>query len=484
MTDFLGAPATTTESDATALAGSANSFVLLPAGAGKTELIARAVGIAGATGRQLVLTHTHAGVHALRARFNRLGVSPASYTLGTIGGWALKWSASYPGISGVVRAEPKTDGDWHEVYVGLRRILSNSNLTRAIGQSFGGVFIDEYQDCTLSQHEPVKQLATLLPVRVLGDPLQGIFRWTKEAIRWSADVDGTFSALDIEALPWRWQDSNLKLGEWASDIRSALIEGDPIDLRDAPVSWVSKLDRPEQILTLKDLADVQGETVAALFKWAPPCYRLAPMLGGLYGAMDEVESRDLVQRAAELDAAADGIRAAATLADIALSCFTRLPPSVRNAQKRLSEGKIPQLTTKSPIPDLITALRTAAESPTPASFARVAGEFEALTSPFVHRPDFWESFVRSLDIWESEGLSTCSEAVELVRQRTREHGRESRVRTISRPVLVKGLEYDHSVILSLDGFDAQDFYVAATRGRSSLTVFSDSPTLQFPKPEL
>ena len=61
--------------------------VVLPAGAGKTELIARATCFASETvGRQLILTHTHAGVHALRDRLARLGVAPQSYTLTTIAG--------------------------------------------------------------------------------------------------------------------------------------------------------------------------------------------------------------------------------------------------------------------------------------------------------------------------------------------------------------------------------------------------------------
>lgn len=43
------------------------AVVVAPPGCGKTELIARAVGCCPSDSKQLVLTHTHAGVDAIRA---------------------------------------------------------------------------------------------------------------------------------------------------------------------------------------------------------------------------------------------------------------------------------------------------------------------------------------------------------------------------------------------------------------------------------
>ena len=94
-------------------------------GGGKTELIARATCFASETaGRQLILTHTHAGVHALRARLARLGVAPQSYTLTTIAGWALKWALHYPSVSGLRITQPDTPDEWNAVYEG--RLSSSS----------------------------------------------------------------------------------------------------------------------------------------------------------------------------------------------------------------------------------------------------------------------------------------------------------------------------------------------------------------------
>ena len=127
----------------------------------------------------------------------RLGVPPQSYTLTTIAGWALKWAGHYPTISGVRNAQPTDTSEWNAVYEGARRVLANPHLAGSVRASYGGGFVDEYQDCTLHQHEISLALSELMPLRVLGDPLQGIFGFTKEPILWSRDVEPSFQALKV-----------------------------------------------------------------------------------------------------------------------------------------------------------------------------------------------------------------------------------------------------------------------------------------------
>lgn len=70
--------------EAQTLADSVRGFVVAPAGCGKTFLLAEAVSIS--VGRQLILTHTHAGVRAIRGHLERQAVSPAKYGVITIDG--------------------------------------------------------------------------------------------------------------------------------------------------------------------------------------------------------------------------------------------------------------------------------------------------------------------------------------------------------------------------------------------------------------
>lgn len=57
--------------EAADLIGLGNAAIVAPAGHGKTELIAN---VAALGRRALILTHTHAGVHAIRSRMKRLGI--------------------------------------------------------------------------------------------------------------------------------------------------------------------------------------------------------------------------------------------------------------------------------------------------------------------------------------------------------------------------------------------------------------------------
>jgi len=48
---------------------------------------------------------------------------------------------------------------------------------------------------------------------------------------------------------------------------------------------------------------------------------------------------------------------------------------------------------------------------------------------------------------------------------------------VSRPLLVKGLEYDHVIILNPEKYSAQELYVALTRGSKSVTIISNTVVL-------
>jgi hypothetical protein len=140
---------------------------------GKTEQIARAVGISDQ--RRLILTHTHAGVDALTRRMQKLGISYGKYRISTIAGWCLRFAAAFPQRSGILATVPTTQAEWDAVYIAGAKLLDSGAVDGVLLASYGGCFIDEYQDCTLLQHNVVWRLANLLTTCVFGDPLQAIF---------------------------------------------------------------------------------------------------------------------------------------------------------------------------------------------------------------------------------------------------------------------------------------------------------------------
>jgi len=74
--------------------------VSAPAGCGKTQVIAAALTRQAGPKPILVLTHTNAGVMALKGRLDKAGVPPSAYRLSTLDGWAMRLIGTFPIRSG------------------------------------------------------------------------------------------------------------------------------------------------------------------------------------------------------------------------------------------------------------------------------------------------------------------------------------------------------------------------------------------------
>ncbi|WP_340638465.1 UvrD-helicase domain-containing protein, partial [Pseudomonas viridiflava] len=74
--------------------------ITAPAGCGKTQLISDTLPAHGQDEPILVLTHTNAGVAALRRRLKRAGVPVSAYRISTIDGFAMRLIAKFPSRSG------------------------------------------------------------------------------------------------------------------------------------------------------------------------------------------------------------------------------------------------------------------------------------------------------------------------------------------------------------------------------------------------
>ena len=209
--------------------------IIAPAGYGKTEEIAEAVH--ACDGNQLILTHTRAGVAALRDRMKRKKVCPDKYEIDTIASFCLKWCKAYPSTAQVQIPKKMNEINYQDIYKGTGKVFSHYWAKLVLEQTYAGIFVDEYQDCTESQHEVFMMLENLIPIRIFGDPLQGIFYWVKDdkIVNWNSF---SFKVITPLTTPWRWEKTNKELGKLLDNLRRTIIvalEGKSVTINIADV---------------------------------------------------------------------------------------------------------------------------------------------------------------------------------------------------------------------------------------------------------
>lgn len=461
---------------AAAMLNATRAALVAPAGCGKTHLIAEAVSAYRGSSKQLVLTHTHAGVDAIRTRLKKFKADHRRYRIETIAGWSLRMASSFPQLSKLASTRPIA-GEWEAVYAAAALLLQVSVIRSVVAQSYDGLWVDEYQDCTLAQHAVVMSLAEIIPCRILGDPLQGIFSFG-ELVDWDRDVTPNVSSLFEATTPWRWCDSNSTLGTWLQGVRSSLLAGQDIDLRGAPISWRTQGTgnaQQAQLAVCRDVGSNNTGSVIAIHKWANQGHAVAQRLNGMYTSIEEAECAALLKAAAAIDASTGFARAVALL-DFASACMTKVGSDLANTRAAFEQERFPR-NRRAEISPQFEAI---------CGLARNGGFDEVLAcvhclgehpNSVLYRRELYDEMDRAARAVVGGKCTTLVDAAWTVRDRTRHVGRRLGLRTISTTLRVKGLEFAHAVVLAPGALDKKNLYVALTRGSTSLTVISAQPVL-------
>jgi len=463
--------------------------VVAPAGCGKTELIVRAVQAYEGKGRFLVLTHTHAGVRALRSRFSKRGVSRDKFAIETIAGWCLSYARAYPVTAALTNPMP-TGGEWDGITDGVINLLALPAIQKVLRESYVGVFVDEYQDCTSTQHRLICALADILPCRILGDPLQGIFAFAGGSLSWTV-VEAAFPSLGVLDHPWRWDGKNLELGQWLLAIREPLMAGEPIDLSTAPVQWSAQAPDSQRALALGLLRHEQP--VVAIRKMPGQAHEFARGMGRAYQSMEEIECKDLLAFTGAMDTL-QGVPRALRVIDFAKNTISGLSAHIATLEGALRTGKTIRTTLmREPARRAFAeALIRITESQDVEPVKEALSAVVKLPRTRIFREELWHEARKTLDSFDPAAGKTLYDTAWSMRNKSRFIDRDLARHVVSRTLLIKGLEFDHSFIPALDEFRVRDrhsdsakhFYVAATRGSRSLTILSNQPILQFPRPTL
>lgn len=446
-----------------------------PAGCGKTHLIAKSIASHTDDKPILVLTHTNAGVAALKKRLDGFGVLPSMYRLSTIDGWAIRIISKFPlrsdyNPSILKLSKPKTD--YPAIKSAALNLLCTGHIDDVIKASYSRLLVDEYQDCMQQQHSLVVALANLLPTCIFGDELQCIFGWSGTKPDWVSEVLHEFPSKGELDVPHRWNNVGCNdLGQWLLDIRPTLKNGGTIDLKNAPseVTWVeldgSSDDARRLLQAARTKAPITRGSVLIICdginkKRQQEVARHTP--GAV--VVENVDLTDFIDFAESFDFKSPS--AGGQLIDFAASMMTGVDPAgLKDRLETIESGR-----SRTEPSEIELAAIAFSDDPSPRSANQFLVEANKLSGVRPHRPSILSACLRALD--------SCSNAEEFhemavsVREQQRVVGREIRGRAVGSTLLLKGLEADVAVLLDTDRFGAEDLYVALTRGARKIVVCS------------
>lgn len=452
--------------------------IVAAAGCGKTEQIALASKLTN--GRRLILTHTHAGVDALRKRLKSHGVPSTNYRLDTVGGWCLRYAASFPQNSGLTVQDPRGDADWHAIYLAAAKLISSGAVDRVLAVSYSGVFVDEYQDCGINQHLVIVALAQRLPVCVFGDHLQAIFDFKGQSpVDWDTDVYPAFPQMARLTKPWRWHKAvNPDLANWLEQLRSTLDEGGELDFRNVPGSvtwdWLPDQSGPRSakiVGTCKSSMSLDGRLIVI----ADPTNlegraQIAKALAKQgFANIEPLDCKRLFASGLALDEATDVTRLSVAI-DFLARCMTGVNRSAFLAAvaSRRSGGKkgVAQFG------DLIEVGIHVEGNGGKRHLLDLFEGFERRPSTYVFRRQMLSAMRSGLKAYLAGQSISLLDALWYVQNRVRHAGRVIALRSVGSTLLVKGLEFEHAIIVHSPNMNRKDWYVALTRATHSLKILS------------
>ena len=448
-----------------AIAQATSGFVEAPAGCGKTEAIVRTVG-GYCSDPQLILTHTHAGVDALRQRFRKHEVPAFRFNVDTIAGWAWGWVRKYPNNAGY---QGSTEiAEWNDVYAAMSNLLQKRFIKQGILNSYAGIIVDEYQDCTIPMHQLIAQLKGILPCRVLGDDLQGIFGFGDDQLVAWADVQGEFvTNLGALETPYRWiKAGNEPLGRWLLTARSRFQQQREPEFRGSPI------DR--NTIAYKDLGPrLVGLTHQKEGRICVIGPKARPLPAGIETTLANhsytvLEPNELVALRKLIHALSDGSRRHRETASMK---FTERAYGGLRGDIKAFIGKILKGENQRPRRSDRKALcQIHTEGTTPQLLLALLEYVEGLRGVTCKRRES----VSALKCILEKHIDTPTSLKTLYADEIAKRKYQSRnnvFRCTGSTLLVKGLEFDHAVILRGENWGGtKDLYVALTRGSKSVTL--------------
>lgn len=461
------------------------SMLIAPAGFGKTHTIAECLKTIKNNGKQLILTHTHAGVASIKEKIKKEAIPNCNFEVETITSFAQKYVlAFYTGND--LPSQDDSKLYYPFIIEKANALFKLKPIRQIISNTYKGLFIDEYQDCTLSQHSLLLSLSELFPTHILGDFLQGIFGFNGEQLVDLNDDLAMKGFIDYKYeldKPQRWLNgNNALLGTDLKSIREDLISKKAVDLKkytSIELNLIAELDlynpttnyckQIRNLLKEKNVLLIHPDSTSI-----NPRLKVIKTFNNGFTLVESIDDKEFYILAKEADLLTkENIRI--KLIVLCYKLFNKTGIGIWFNERGLKNKTKPEDKVKlKPIEIQINSLETKFSF---LNFAKLLKSITELTDVKCYRKELFNTFCKALEDAEMQNISAL-ESMNNKRNMTRRIGRKIYGRCIGTTLLTKGLEFDTVAIINAHKFDCpKHLYVAMTRASKRLIIFTDKPNL-------
>jgi len=455
------------------------SFCIAPAGYGKTHTITEC--LKHTEGKQLILTHTHAGISSLKEKLNKQNIEHNKYQIETISGFAQKYVlAFYTGTD----VPDQEDKNYFKFIIEKAILLFKLKpIIDIIKINYNGLFVDEYQDCTKNQHELILILANIFNTRIFGDHLQGIFEFNEPLVDLEneSDMKDFFSNTFNLTVPWRWNNKNSNLGKSIDDIRKIIVDRKPINLNSFNSSIEIHIEQEEDIRKpsapyYRKLSKLINDNhnlllIYPLTTSVHQRIKIIQIFNNRLFLLESLDDKDFYKISKSIDKM-DRTNIELEFRNLCDQLFSGISTWFNRTGLLRKKGSCAVII--QPLKNLLANLQTNFSYKSLLRALKMVNDLKGIKC---YRKELFFTICKAIEETEINKILVVESMIQ-IRNRVRRIGRKVFGKAIGTTLLTKGLEFDNVIILNAHKFECpKNLYVTLTRASKRLIVFTNNPIL-------